>query len=288
MSLLNSIHHQVLGPQNGETPLVFLHGLMGYGMNWRRIATAFEQERPILLFDQRGHGKSFKPPSGYTPEDYADDLGLLLYELGWDQIDLVGHSMGGRNALNFAYRFPHRVRRLVIEDIGPQMNPGSLERTQNLIRLVPVPFTNKISAKEFFLNEFPRRLAGNPMASTLGPYFYANMQEGPLGEVTWRFDVDAILSSLSAGREKDRWMEWESLTMPVLVVRGEKSEDLSRETFEKMIQTQKLSRGSEVKEAGHWVHFEKPDLFIKILKNFLNRGETEIFRQDFDFQSDYG
>jgi len=237
VSILEKINYQILGDATTakQPPLVFLHGLMGYAMNWKRIANAFQLSRLVLIYDQRGHGKSFHPDSGYAPEDYADDLALLMDALGWEQIDLVGHSMGGRNALNFAYRFPHRVRRLVVEDIGPEAAPGSTERIQNLINLVPVPFVNKLAAKEFFMNEFPKLIANNPQAQTLGQYFYANMSEIEgeqkdnelRGQVGWRFSLEAIMESLKEGRTKDRWIEWEDLTMPTLIIRGERSEDLT-------------------------------------------------------------
>ena len=88
-------------------------------VNWRRITPHFEQEYQILIFDQRGHGQSFHPPSGYFPKHYAQDLEDILKELGWNHIYLVGHSLGGRNALAFASKFTHRVGKLVVEDIGP-------------------------------------------------------------------------------------------------------------------------------------------------------------------------
>lgn len=283
MSFLEQIHYQVLGNASEKQPVVFLHGLMGYGLNWRRIASSFQSDRQALIYDQRGHGRSFKPDTGYRPEDYADDLALILDELGWEQIDLVGHSMGGRNSLNFCYRFPHRVRRFVIEDIGPVVTPDSLERVQKMINLVPVPFPNKLAAKEFLLNEYPRLLSGGPQASTLGQYFYANMAEQPDGTVSWRFKVEVMVTSLKEGRVRERWHEWDELMIPTLVVRGEKSEDLSREIFDEMLRRNRLSRGIEVKGAGHWVHFDKPDLFIKILHRFLDSEENEIFRENFDF-----
>jgi pimeloyl-ACP methyl ester carboxylesterase len=191
--------------------------------------------------------------------------------------------MGGRNALNFTYRFPHQVRRFVIEDIGPEVAPGSLERIQGMVDLVPVPFSNKLEAKEFFMNEFPKRLAGNPQAQTLGQYFYANMTEIEGGKVQWRFNVDAILSSLKEGRVRERWHEWDELSVPVLIIRGEKSEDLRPDTYSEMLRRNRLSRGVEVNGAGHWVHFDKPEIFIRILRRFLEADQEEIFRQDFDF-----
>lgn len=257
---------------------------MGYGLNWKRIANAFQSSGQVLIFDQRGHGKSYHPQSGYGPEDYADDLALLIDALGWDKIDLVGHSMGGRNALNFAYRFSHRVRRLVIEDIGPVITPGSSERIQGLIDLVPVPFQNKLLAKEFFMNQFPKLIHTNPQAQTLGQYFYSNMIEVETGKISWRFNKEAIFESLKAGQVKDRWVEWESLSMPILIIRGEKSEDLTHEIYSEMLKRNRLSRGVEVKGAGHWVHFDRPDEVIHIIKRFLDFNESEILRQNFDFQ----
>lgn len=285
MSILNQLHYQILGESLGSRPpLVFLHGLMGYGLNWKRIANAFQSSGQVLIFDQRGHGKSYHPETGYSPEDYADDLALLIDALGWETIDLVGHSMGGRNALNFAFRFPQRVRRFVMVDMGPEVAPGSSERIQALIDLVPVPFQNKLLAKEFFMNEFPKLIPQNPQSQTLGQYFYANMAEDEKGLVSWRFSLKAITESLKGGRSKNYWSEWEALTMPTLVIRGEKSEDLTSEIYLEMLKRNPLSRGVEVKGAGHWVHFDRPEKFTQILKRFLNFDESEILRQDFDFQ----
>lgn len=284
MSILNQIHYQILGEStDSRPPLVFLHGLMGYGLNWKRIANAFQSSGQVLIFDQRGHGKSYHPEKGYSPEDYADDLALLLEALHWETIDLVGHSMGGRNALNFASRFPQRVRRFVMVDMGPEVAPGSSERIQGLIDLVPVPFQNKLLAKEFFMNEFPKLIHQNPQAQTLGQYFYANMTEDEKGLVSWRFSMKAILESLKEGRTKKYWSEWESLSMPTLVIRGEKSEDLTSEIYLEMLKRNPLCRGVELREAGHWVHFEQPIEFTQVLKRFLNNNESEILRQNFDF-----
>ncbi len=286
MNILDQLHYQVLGSSSSSSqqPLVFLHGLMGYALNWRRIANAFQKSRQVLIFDQRGHGKSFHPEKGYSPEDYADDLALLITALGWEKIDLVGHSMGGRNALNFASRFPHRVRRFVIEDIGPEAAPGSLERIQNLIHVVPVPFASKLEAKEFFMNTFPKLISHNAQAQTLGSYFYSNMIENEQGQVSWRFNLDAIIESLKDGRKKDRWEEWEALEMPTLIIRGKKSEDLTSEIYLEMLKRNSLSRGVEVSEAGHWVHFDRPEEFTQILQQFLDSEEAEILRPNFDFR----
>lgn len=268
MSFLDNFNYQLVGPEHGQK-WVFLHGLMGFGLNWRRIVSAFEPEHQILTFDQRGHGKSFKPLTGYAPDDFADDLHLIMDELGWDKINLIGHSMGGRNAMNFAYRFPERVNKLVIVDIGPDARPEAIAAMENLVNVAPTPFKNKLAAKEFFLNDFPRLSPQRENVQTLGSYLYANIVEKEDGTADWRFSKEAIFLALRQGRAKDRWDEYESLKMPVLVIRGSNSADLPQKVFEEMLAKNKNARGEVITPAGHWVHSDQPQKFIEVLRGFL-------------------
>ena len=82
MSILENINCSISGSPGGRR-WVFVHGLMGFLNNWRRITSSFGPSETCLVYDQRGHGKSFKPETGYTPEDYAQDLKDLTidYEL---------------------------------------------------------------------------------------------------------------------------------------------------------------------------------------------------------------
>jgi pimeloyl-ACP methyl ester carboxylesterase len=260
MSYLDQFHYQIYG-NNNHPKLVFLHGLMGFGANWRKIVSSLEDSFHILTFDQRGHGRSMKPPTGYAPEDYAHDLLEILNVLGWQKINLVGHSMGGRNAISFASQFPHRVISLVIEDIGPTSDPNDVSRYQNLLGKVPTPFSSKKEAKEFLLNDF-----GDPV---MGNYFYSNLVENDEGLVDWRFSKEGILESVRMGRKEDRWKEVQYLAMPTLLIRGENSTELSQETYEKMLQINKKIEGVVIAQSGHWVHFDQPEKFTQKLKEFL-------------------
>ncbi len=260
MSYLDQFHYQING-QEHFPKLVFLHGLMGFAANWRKIISSLEDQFQVLAFDQRGHGRSIKPKTGYAPEDYAQDLLQIIDDLKWEKIHLVGHSMGGRNALHFASRLPHRVATLTIEDIGPNGDPQDVLRYQTLLGRVPTPFLNKKAAKEFLLNDF-----GDPV---LGNYFYSNLTETPDGLVDWRFSKNGILESVEMGRKKDRWDEVKSLKIPTLLIRGENSTELSKEIYEKMLESNPNIQGQEIPGAGHWAHFDQPEVFSTILKNFL-------------------
>jgi len=265
---LNQFHHQILGNPSGPK-LVFLHGLLGSAANWRKVTSLMEGDYHILVFDQRGHGRSFQPESGYAPEDYALDLKEILDQLGWERVLLVGHSMGGRNAIAFAHQWPHRVIGLVIEDIGPDSAEEGMARIEKLLSLVPTPFTSRAAAKKFLLEEYPKLIPWNSDPMTLARFFYSNIEEKDDGTADWRFHMPGILASLHEGRVKERWAEWKSLNMPILVIRGERSTDLSRSTFERMLNENPGVRGVEIPGVGHWIHFADTERFAAELKNFF-------------------
>lgn len=260
LSVLERFHFDLRGPESGQK-LVFLHGLMGSWTNWRRILMDFEPTHRILSYDQRGHGRSFKPNSGYAPEDFAQDLLQIMEELGWSQVDLVGHSMGGRNALVFAALYPGKVRKLVIEDIGPEGNPESAKKIEAMLAKVPTPFSDRRQAKETILGAFSDQVLAN--------YLYSNITETSPGVFDWRFSKAAILQSVAEGRSKDRWPEWERLQVPTLLIRGQNSDELDMKTYQAMLSRQPRARGVEIAGAGHWVHSDQPKLFSEALKNFF-------------------
>ncbi len=78
-----------------------------------------------------------------------------------------------------------------------------------------------------------------------------------------------MIESVKAGRNRDRWDEVESLSMPTLLVRGENSQELSRENYHKMLDLNEVLRGVEIPQAGHWVHSDQPQAFLDAIKSFV-------------------
>ncbi len=276
MNILEKIHYQITGPRpeqhapGVEIPrLVFLHGTMGFAANWRKIARHFEDRFEVLVYDQRGHGRSFQPAVGYGAQDLAEDLVQILDALGWDQVNLVGHSMGGRVAYRFASEFPNRVSKLIIEDIGPTDKPSSASLIVRMLDAVPVPFESKVAAKEYFHMTFPEAFKEERNVRGLAEYLYANITENEKGQAVWRFFEPGIREGVAAARADRRWDDIETLSMPTLLIRGEFSKDLPREVYEKMLQVNHRITGVEIKNSGHWIHSEQIESFIKTLEDFL-------------------
>jgi esterase len=228
--------------------VVFLHGLLGSAANWRRIIPSFEKNYRILSYDQ----------IDYSPKE----LLFMMDSLKIDKASIIGHSMGGRAAFEFASLHPNRVNKLVIEDIGPE---GTKEYGADLIetlKSIPVPFSSKVKAKEYLLNDLGDARFGN--------FIYTDMKVGPDDKVTWKVDLKKIVKLIEESHGHTRWKEWAQVKVPTLVIRGEKSHALTRPVFEKMLKTNDLSEGVEIPGAGHWVHFERPDEFIGVIQKFLS------------------
>lgn len=272
MAYLDNFYHHLYGPEAGNPEprkWIFVHGLMGFGQNWRRIISDLERSERCLAYDQRGHGRSFKPDSGYSSEDYAEDLKKIADELGWKKFILVGHSMGGRNVLVFASKYPEYVEKLVIEDIGPETKPQAHEYYEYLLNFVPTPFANRDEARKFFAEDFIQKAKTRENVEVMAKFFYSNIEEKPDGTLDWRFSKYAIIESVKAGRHRDRWQEVKELKMPTLLIRGANSQELSKESYHTMLASNPMIKGVEIAGAGHWVHSDQAQAFIEALKSFV-------------------
>lgn len=271
----NFFYH-VKGPtgiQRQTLPIVFLHGVMGFGLNWSRIVHGLQADFFCLYFDQRGHGRSFKPKEGYGSQDYAQDVWNLTEHLGWKKIHLVGHSMGGRNALSFAHHFPEKLETLVIEDIGPRYRVESSHLNEKILRLVPVPFASRQEAKDYFAGDFGRDFPEVENRGLLADFLYTNLVETEVGGLQWRFSKEGILETLSLGRQENFIEILERLAVPTLFIRGERSEDFTAQDLADVKALNDRIETCTIPNAGHWVHTEQPQIFIDVLKDFYRVGK---------------
>ncbi len=256
---------------------------MGYAANWRRVARHFEDRYRVLVYDSRGHGRSTHADQigncghsgAYTTEALAEDLKRILDDLGWQKVNLLGHSMGGRVVYTFAAAYPDRVDKLIIVDIGPDISPTSASTALRILDSVPMPFSSKKEAKAWFESEFLKVFADVPNAPALAAWLYANISDRPDGTAAWRFDEVGIREAVASGGERERWDEVRSLKGPTLVIRGEFSKDLRRDVFERMLRENSKIEGVEIPGAGHWVHSEAFEPFVAAIEAFLAKDAPQ-------------
>jgi pimeloyl-ACP methyl ester carboxylesterase len=261
-----TLHYVEWGAPYAE-PLVLLHGITGHARTWDRLAADLTHRYRVLALDQRGHGDSdAAPDADYRVAPMADDLAAFVDKLGLGTFTLLGLSMGGRVAIAYAGEHPHRVARLVIVDIGPDIHPAGLERIRAMMSGAP----ERIESEEQAV-AFARR--ANPLydEAELRHRAAHGLKRLADGTLTWKYDR-ALRDMMRQGGRRDTIDLWEPLgriTGPTLIVRGAESDILSSGIAEKMLEGLPDGRLVEVAGAGHTVPGDQPAEFARVVRSFL-------------------
>ncbi len=265
-----------------ERDLVMVHGLAANLAFWYlRLAPRFAEHFRVTLFDLRGHGRSGRPPSGYTPGVMAGDMASLLGELGRDRIHLVGHSFGGLVALAYALQHPDKVESLVLADV----NLGFLRRKQRIQdwRLWPkfkqrlekagVPIRGE--EREFgirLLEHMARLQVDQPeraqeFQGVLSPFMGRG---GVRGARQWLELMDNTTARTDISAEDGITQEsLQQLQVPTLLIYGEYSQALPSAQLLQRVWPEadfELIRG-----AGHFFPVARPELFSRAVEHFWSR-----------------
>lgn len=241
------------------TPLLILHGLYGHAGNWASQAKVLAAEREVYALDARNHGKS--PHSEVM--DFAAMAGDVLETmdaLGLASVDLLGHSMGGKTAMQVALRAPQRVRRLVVVDIAPVAYTRG--DSQVLAGLCAID-TASLASRD----EADAALQDWVADPRVRDFLLANLQKGRDGHFSWRFNLPVLRAAF---RDIIGWPQGtNSYTGPVLFIKGANSDYILAEHREATLRQFPAARSKSVSGAGHWVHSEKPETFLKLVQDFL-------------------
>jgi len=259
--------HYVEWGTSADPPVVALHGITGHARTWDDEAGVLATTRRVLVLDQRGHGDSDPAPDGdYSDEALLGDLVAFVEALGLRRCSLLGLSLGGRVAINFAGRHPARVERLVVVDIGPAIAPAGRARVGALMAGAPERF-------ETVQDAIAHMRANNPRYTDAMLHHRARHAVRPLpdGGVTWKYDR-ALREAIRQGRMRvpaDLWPQWRAIACPTLLVRGAESDVLSETTAKRMIDALPAARLVVVPGAGHTVPGDQPAAFQSLLREFL-------------------
>lgn len=262
-------HHYLRWGEPTNEPVVFLHGLMNNGRYWEHIAERFIDRYAVYAPDLRGHGESEHAPGGYLVWAFAMDLRGFVEEMDFEAFDLVAHSIGSRVAMSYARDHSHRLKHLVLADMGPQMaeqGARGIRRTTGDAQGAP-GFATEAGALEHFAGLYP----GRPAEFLHRQIAAGLVLDEATGNLVFRFDP-SIHQATGRGAIAEIPYLWESLehiTCPTLVIRAEKSKVLSREIGEQMVERLPNARFVEIPDAGHQVPLHQPDAFSAAVREFL-------------------
>jgi pimeloyl-ACP methyl ester carboxylesterase len=260
--------------------VVFVHGLFGQGRNWTTIAKGLADRHRVTLVDLPNHGHS---PWTHQVDylDMARMVGEELDSLG-EPVTLVGHSMGGKVAMTLALRRPELLRGLVVVDIAPVEYPLAGSRTDDPDEEAS-PFGAYIAAmKALDLGSLERRDDADralehavPSRMVRSFLLQSLVREGTgtSGTWRWRLNLDLLERDLGELRGFPEPPAGATYDGPVLWVAGANSHyvlDGDRARMEQLFPHTRLVR---IRNAGHWVHSEQPEVFLETVRRFLERVE---------------
>lgn len=265
--------HRVTYRTAGEgPPLVLLHGITSSSETWAPVFDRFARRYRVIAPDMLGHGESAKPRGDYSPGAYASGVRDLLAALGHDHVTVVGHSMGGGVAMQFAYMFPERCQRLVLVSSG-----GFGREVTALLRAAALPGSEFVLP--FVCNRGLLRMGSGiarlvdrlpvavpPTVSELGRS-YASLTDARARAAfvhTLRSVVDAHGQRIDAS---DRlYLAGE---LPTLIVWGERDGIIP---VEHAYTAHELMPGSELEvleRSGHFPHHDEPVRFVDAVHGFV-------------------
>ncbi len=249
------------------TPMVLLHGLRGHRHSWDDFSATVCKDFHVLSLDQRGRGDSDWAPDGdYSTDAYVADLDAFSDALGLDKFVLVGHSMGGRNSMTFGGKYPEKLEKLVVVDVGPESDPRGGARIAREIINVPEEFNSFEDVVEYMGKQ--NRFASDAVMRRRLTYA---TKELPNGKIGWRYDLairEARWQGITTPQE-DLWPALSKITCPTLIVRGTETDLLTHEVAQRMVDTFPNAQLVEIPSAGHMVFEDNPEDFIAAVKKFL-------------------
>lgn len=256
----------------GGVPVLCLHGLTRNSKDFEDLAPRLAPARRVLCADQRGRGQSDYDPNykNYHPGTYADDMWRLLDHAGVDGAALIGTSLGGIMAMLMTSQHPERVAAVVLNDVGPALDPRGVERIAGYAgRMPPVASWGEAAAAIRAINEAAQ--PGLSEADWMG-FARRTYREGPDGAPVLDYDPAIGLALTEAGSAPpDMWPLFEALAgRPVLVIRGETSDILTAATVETMTARMPGLQTAVVPGVGHAPMLNEPEA-LTALESFLTR-----------------
>ena len=243
-------------------PLVVLHGFLGSSDNWRAMRKRFVVKYKVFSVDQRNHGNS--PHSSMM--NYivmTEDLREFLSEQGLSNVCLLGHSMGGKVAMQFATESPEWIDKLVIVDISPKAYPPShqllLDAMQNLeLRRLKT------------YGEVEAALAQSISDASLRKFVVTNLARNSNGDLYWRIGLDSLAANYDQLIKPPAISN--SFDKPTCFVRGAQSNFIADQDLASIREYFPRAEFHTIPNAGHWVHIDAPEEFHRVVDEYLSRS----------------
>lgn len=242
-------------------PIIILHGMFGTLDNWQTIARQLAEEYTVYLIDQRNHGRSPHHDDFNYPV-LAEDLHHFMESHWIHHAHIIGHSMGGKTAMQFALDYSDMVDKLIVVDIAPKNYKGGHQVIFDALFSVDL---EKMETRK----EVDTKLAELIDEVGVRQFLMKNLTRKKEGGFTWKMNLPVIYKNYQAilGTIENT----DTFEEPTLFIRGERSKYILDEDEPLLKEFFPNAELATVAGAGHWVHAEAPKVLLEMMEEFLGR-----------------
>jgi len=255
------------------TPIVLAHGALGNKKNFNTLAKRLSDElnRSVITYDARNHGKSMHS-NDMSLEAMSSDLEHLLHELGKEKCILIGHSLGGRTSMFTALHKPELIEDLIVVDMPIQFDrirKNSSIRFLEAMQTINLESSNGSISKARMITD--RQLKPHIRDDVIRQFILTNLEKSSeTSEIGWRCNVDALLDHF---KDPDVQIVTPSSQLPYqqrcLFICGGNSTYVNDDDVYTIKQVFPQAQVTHIPQAGHWVHFERPNEFFNAVREYL-------------------
>ena len=240
-------------------PIIILHGLFGSSDNWLSIAKILSEDNKVYSVDQRNHGQS-PHDSEFNYSAMANDLKEFLSNHQIENPIVIGHSMGGKVAMQFAVENPQMLEKVVIVDISPKSYPVHHDTILEGLGSLDLSEIKSRGDADKQLSEYV------PDVGTR-QFLLKNLARTPQG-FEWKINFPVIRDNIEIiGYGLDDAAVFEKET---LFINGRNSDYIKEEDSELIYRHFPKAKLKTIENAGHWVHAEQPEEFLRSVQEFIN------------------
>ena len=248
--------------------LVLLHGTSASHAVWEPIADALASRATVVSIDQRGHGRSDKPETGYDGASFAADVVTVLDALGIQRAVVAGHSLGARNAWVAAAKHPHRISGVIVVDYTPYVEPTVLDELDVRVAKGDRSFDNAMDIEKYLEDRYPRL----PLAAVRrrAKWGYWQREDGRWVPLAPAFAMKQLVAGLRIPWDQ----EFRDVGVPMTCLRGVDSAIVSEAAWLAAQDVCPQARWVVVDDADHYVPEEQPEMVVSEVVRMLDATGT--------------
>ncbi len=249
-------------------PLVIAHGLYGMSDNWMSIAKTLSENFEVIVPDLRNHGQSPWADS-HTYSDLAGDLLELLNDLSIEKANFLGHSMGGKVVMKLALENPGNIKKLIVADVSPR-NYIDFEEKSGFNHSDVLKLLQNIDLRNIKLRtEAENVLSYKVSDKRIRQFLMKNISREKNGTFAFKLNAVALFNNLNEIAGEINLANGKIFNGDVLFIKGDKSNYIRESDRSQILELFPSARFVTVKNAGHWLHAEQPEVFAGVVRNFL-------------------